>query len=81
MSSRSERSKPKTRAELEAAGYDFLNQAKCRGCGAAILWFSTPKGKRMPFDAATLEPHWATCPQAEEFKKPKMGKTKPKKRT
>jgi hypothetical protein len=64
----SKKATPKTREDLEAAGYIFLDQAKCRGCGAAIVWFSTPKGKRMPFDRATFEPHWASCPQAKEFK-------------
>jgi hypothetical protein len=27
----------------------------CRSCGAALLWAITPKGKRMPLDAAPVE--------------------------
>jgi hypothetical protein len=65
---------PKTRKDLESAGYVFLNEAKCRGCGAEIIWAKTARGKRMPFDRETLEPHWATCPQAKEFKGERPGK-------
>ena len=66
----------KSREDLESAGYVFGGPAKCRGCGAAIFWFETPKEKRMPFSwlpasPSDLEPHWATCPQAKEFKKKK----------
>jgi hypothetical protein len=79
--------KPKTRKDLEAAGYKFdqadeegLPPAKCRGCDAEILWARTPRGNRMPFDVGTFEVHWVTCPEAQQFRKPKMGKT-PTKRT
>jgi hypothetical protein len=71
---------PKTREALEAEGYIFLNEAKCRGCGAEILWAKTAHGKRMPFDRETLEPHWATCPQAKEFRKPGLGPTRKKRK-
>jgi hypothetical protein len=56
--------------------------AKCKGCQADILWIQTKAGKMMPCDpeeivVCTFEgevvkghiPHWATCPQAERFKK------------
>jgi hypothetical protein len=76
--------KAKTRADLEAAGYKFdptdeeglSVPVKCRGCGAEIFWAKTPRGKRMPFDARTFEPHWATCPQAKEFRNGKPWKGK-----
>lgn len=79
--------------------------AKCKSCGATIIWVGMQSGKSMPCDArqvaywedkkgeatiitpngetvrATLQaqrtpptgvgfiPHWATCPQAQNFKK------------
>ena len=81
--------------------------AKCRGCGAVIVWIKTPAGKPMPCDpepvlywihtrgkarerivtpkggviscSLTGEtgtatglgyiPHWATCPERDQFKK------------
>jgi hypothetical protein len=50
----------------------------CRSCSAAIVWFRTASGKRMPVDEATTLPtdaehqldlkrhvsHFATCPNA-----------------
>jgi len=55
--------------------------AKCRGCGAEIIWLQTEKGKPMPCDPGKVTvvtekgqvvsgyiPHWATCPKAKEFK-------------
>lgn len=79
--------------------------ARCKACGASIVWIATQAGKNMPCDAelfiywedkkgkhtiitpngetvrANIEgdmrlatgigyiPHWATCPQASNFKK------------
>lgn len=40
----------------------------CRGCRARIWWVKTPAGKAMPVDSDGT-PHWATCPQAKQFKK------------
>ena len=59
-----------SREELEAAGYHFLNTSRCAGkdCGAEIDWWETPKGKKMPLDPDTLEPHWGTCVNAKEFR-------------
>lgn len=68
--------------------------AKCRGCGAEIIWAFTADGHRMPLDAkfegrfvldrhkrddgtllasarATYLSHFATCPQADKFRKRK----------
>jgi hypothetical protein len=42
--------------------------AACKGCGAAIAWVKTPAGRAMPVDADGT-PHWATCPQAPQFKR------------
>lgn len=48
----------------------------CRSCGAQVVWEQTASGKKMPMD---VEPgpdgkrvsHFATCPQADEWRKPK----------
>lgn len=60
---------PKTESEFKSAGYRKRNFAHCGGCGALIQWYETPKHKSMPINPDTLEPHWATCPKAKEFKK------------
>src|SRR5215468_1833811 len=39
---------PEKREALVALGYVFDNEARCRGCGAAIEWWITPNGKKMP---------------------------------
>lgn len=79
--------------------------ARCKACGASIVWIATQAGKNMPCDAEQVTywkdakgkntiitpngetvranlsgeiqlatgigyiPHWATCPQAINFKK------------
>lgn len=60
---------PKTDTELEAAGYAFESKDKCRGCKADIEWWLTPKQKHIPLDAGTMEPHWSTCPEADQFRR------------
>ncbi|MFA5387689.1 MAG: hypothetical protein WC322_04905 [Candidatus Paceibacterota bacterium] len=60
---------PTNETELVAAGYRFDRTAACRGCGAQIEWWQTPKGKWMPLDPGTMQPHWGTCPQAGQFRK------------
>jgi len=60
---------PQTENDLVAAGYRFDNHARCRGCGAEIEWWITPRGKKMPLDPGTMAPHWGTCPKAKDFKK------------
>jgi len=63
---------PETTQELVQQGYKFDNQANCRGCGAAIEWWITPRNKKMPMDVdadGNAESHWANCPAAKEFRK------------
>ena len=57
--------------KLRQAGYAFQAEGRCHAsvCNAAIQWWKTPTGKLMPLDAATFEPHWATCKNAAKFKK------------
>jgi hypothetical protein len=50
-------------AEMRSKGYVFLKTSVCRACGAPILWFWTPKAKRMPFNVHSTVPHWDTCPK------------------
>lgn len=64
---------PTTLEELIAAGYGFKNHGTCRGCGADLEWWRSPRGRSMPMnpmhaggDQAVA--HWATCPQAESFR-------------
>lgn len=62
---------PEDEKEAEAQGYQFDNEARCRGCGEAISWWITPNGKRMPMNLCEFKPHWSTCPQAEQFRREK----------
>lgn len=56
---------------LQLAGYHFKDKGTCRGCGAAIEWWLTPRNASMPLDHVTLIPHWGTCPARDQFRKPK----------
>ena len=62
---------PKTETELAEQGYKFEGTARCSGpnCHAEIAWYKTPRGKRIPLDEGTLEPHWSSCPDAASFRK------------
>lgn len=54
-------------------------RGRCRGCGAAIAWIVTDKGRRMPVNLEEWRPtdgtsvrgesHFATCPDAKRFRK------------
>ena len=35
--------------------YIFTNAALCRRCSLEIYWFTTPTGKKMPFDASKID--------------------------
>lgn len=60
---------PRTDSDLKAAGYEYDNTSHCRGCGAEIEWWRTPKGRLIPLDPGTMEAHFATCPKAKDFRK------------
>lgn len=65
---------PTTFAEMKEKGYRLDDDAKCRGCRADIEWWYTPTGKKipmnpMPKNESPAVAHWATCPEAEEFKR------------
>ncbi len=61
---------PETKFEIPAG----TPASVCRGCGAAIFWINTGKGRAMPADADGTS-HFATCPQANKF-----GRERPAKR-
>lgn len=63
---------PATRDEMVERGYVFSNHARCKGCQEEIEWWTTPRGKKMPFNLmlegkseAVL--HRTTCPEADSF--------------
>jgi hypothetical protein len=71
---------PDTRDGLESLGYKYTGSSACRGCGAEMQWFETPRGKKMPMSAVSgteddesqkLEAHWTVCPNAKDFRKKK----------
>lgn len=77
---------PATRKELYAAGYVRLMDRPprpCKRCGRQIQFWRTPDGNTMPIEISKENPdellcHFATCPNAGEFRKslevkPKQG--------
>jgi len=71
---------PDTRDTLESVGYKYSGDSRCRGCGENMLWFDTPRGKKMPMsvvsgteddDPQKLEPHWTVCPKRDQFRSKK----------
>jgi hypothetical protein len=66
---------PGNHDELVAAGFerikDRIRQTICRGkdCRARIQWWETPRHKTIPLNDADLSPHWATCPNADDFRR------------
>lgn len=67
---------PATRDRLIEAGYKFENHSKCSAeeCGAEIEWYTTPRGKKMPFNLmlngdSPAVAHFVTCPAGEEFRR------------
>jgi len=63
---------PKTIDELVKAGYKHDGDAQCKGCGASIEWWVTPRNKKIPMDFGTANPHWMTCPNANDFRDRKV---------
>ena len=66
---------PKTRAEMEAAGYVRDGHEVCKGCGAEMQFWITPERQKAipmnPMAHPTSEAitHFATCPMAAQFRK------------
>ena len=57
-------------------GYTFVeedNRSECRSCGEPIIWCLTAKGKKMPVDVpeddAPTTSHFATCKDADKWRK------------
>ena len=60
------------------------NQVPCRSCGQYIVFLPTASGKSMPVDAETVDEaddafdhkrhvnHFATCPQADQHRRPRL---------
>lgn len=66
---------PQTIDELTAKGYRHEGMSNCRACKAPIEWWYTPNEKKIPMDHGTATPHWSTCPNAEDFRRPKAGRS------
>jgi hypothetical protein len=65
---------PQTFDEMKARGYQFDNDAICRGCGDDIEWWITPTGKKIPMNPMTsgssqAVAHWATCTEQDTFRR------------
>jgi hypothetical protein len=63
------------------------HHATCKSCGAALVWIKTEAGRLMPCDPNLVTvvtedgrtvrgriPHWSTCPQADQHRKPREAK-------
>ena len=78
---------PTKKEDLEALGYLFDNDARCRACGVPIEWWITPNGKKMPMSVREVKdeskafpqpvlrleriPHFSDCPNAADFRSKK----------
>lgn len=68
---------PRTRHELEQAGYVFLRRQQCSGptCSTTVEWWKTPKGKMIPLEfreshgVEICEPHWTSCADRDRFRR------------
>ena len=47
------------------------DKGACRGCGAAIIWGRTKKGKICPYNLDGTS-HFGTCPKAGDFSRKKV---------
>jgi hypothetical protein len=81
---------PKTRHAMLRANYKHTGNGVCKGCSAPIEWWTTGKGKSIPMNPpapgadanyAPVEPHWATCPNAKDFKGGDSAKAAPEKKS
>lgn len=77
---------PTSKAGLEAAGYTFDGDGRCKACGVPIEFWITPNNKRTPFanievretdspispvKEFKLVSHFADCPEAGSFRRRK----------
>lgn len=58
-------------------------KSRCQACGAELIWLKTAIGSNMPtnadavleddqlFDSTRHTSHFATCPSADKFRRPK----------
>lgn len=49
-------------------GWTAKNVGSCRSCGASIMWTLTPSKRPAPIDPDGRS-HFATCPQADTWRK------------
>jgi hypothetical protein len=49
-------------------GWSIVSIGRCRGCGQAIAWARTFADRSAPLDRDGTN-HFATCPQAERFRR------------
>lgn len=52
--------------------------ARCKSCGARIIWAETPRAARVPLDATpsaegVYQTHFASCPQAKAWSRAGRG--------
>lgn len=67
---------PTTRALLESEGYKRMSYTRCQGCKSPMEMWVNPAGRYMPFDPmpqpeSVVVAHFATCPNAADFRKSK----------
>lgn len=74
---------PRAKLFLSKEDPRLIQRAVCSKCGAGIYWLTSKKtGKKMPFDSLVqmideagdlgvdlAKNHWATCPNADDFRK------------
>jgi hypothetical protein len=83
---------PQTRDGLERIGYKYLGDGVCRACGVPVQWFETTRRNpttghlgKLCFHIEAghdelphliLIPHFASCPNAKDFRKNKPKRKK-----
>jgi hypothetical protein len=61
----------RSEADLERAGFKFMEHASCNvpRCGQRVVWYRTPKGGKMPVNLEGYQPHRTTCADPEFFQR------------
>lgn len=77
---------PASSSDLRRAGWQFAGWGECRACHRRIAWAKTASARLTPLNAATaaqpqgslfcgpryeFTPHFADCPAAAKFRRPK----------